>query len=94
MPLTQIKIGSIRKDLSNEIPNEDDFIDAMVLIELDGIRMASMVQAEEGKKFVVEINYFDGTTITLGAHIPEIGDPDVWDQIKCAEVINQIFLAG
>lgn len=93
--LAQIVIGKIKREVTNEDADfkEDEFVDAVVLVRLKGIRMVKMVQAEPGMKYVVEITYKDGTTITLGAHLPELGDPEVWTQEKCAEIIGQLYMA-
>lgn len=88
--LAQIIVGQIRKDLSSE---EDEFVDAIVLVQTKGIRMVKMVNDESGSKYLVEITYKDGTTIKLSAHLPDLGDPEVWDQEKCAEIIDQIYMA-
>lgn len=72
-------------------PADDEIFDANVVIETDGIRMIKMVRAEEQAGYVVEINYSDGDKITLGAHVPEIGETLFWDQAKCAEIIEAIY---
>lgn len=88
--LAEIIVGKIRKSFSNEIPDEDDFIDAVVLVQTKGIRMVKMVNDESGSKYFVEIVYKDGTTIKLSAHLPDLGEPAVWDQERCAEIIEQL----